>query len=605
MEQTNLATEQQEAYDDLLDYMKAKIHLQRLTKDWLNERQETLLRRAERDVNIDVEALRQKGKLDDDETLIPVRVIDTNIQREQGPYINYLKNSRRLATFNSLDNPQVDTQNLELEFTRGMTYIGWETPHFKTLDGTQTHGWDSVEVVLDPSKPLHVAIEHVGHDNLFFPRSSIDIQFAQRVIRRYEVTLLQLDKFVAKHGFNPNEVDKLKTARKDTQKELETVEIYKHYCKKDGQVYVSWFCLENGVEDWLKSPMPLDLELVDMKTLQPVPTTMYPFFILPYRESEKPHITDYKGRVYYDRNKQEAQTAILSGYVNGLTRAANLYASPKKEDGTGASLKELDGISLVGGRMFNQPIEFWSPPYPEADVLRALQYFDVANSQETNQPTFAVNNRVDSRKTATEIQSAQQQQQQLNSVQLTLFSKFVREVYNFAWLLVQSQAVTNKIKFLLITVQQPVTNPVTGQPAIDPMTMQPQMQQVVVNNVELISQTFDVRAAGDVDVIQRQEKINQMMQDWPVIVNTPLRDKFLQDLIRLKYPDVGEQYVQLLMQQPQLDALKGITGRLATILQGAIQQNPELMTGLPPEQQADVSGLIQQSLMLAGGNNIQ
>ena len=589
--------EQQEAQDELLDYKKAKIHLQRLVKDWLNERQETLLRRAEREVNIDVEALRQKGKLDDDETLIPVRVIDTNIQREQPAYINYLKNSRRLVTFNSLENSQQDTQTLELEFTRGMTYMGWETPHFKTLDGAQTHGWDSVEVVLDYSKPLHVALESVGHDNLFFPRSSIDIQFAARVIRRYEVTLLQLDKFVATHGFAQEQIQKLKDARKDSQKAMETVEVYKHMCKKDGTVYVSWFCLENGVEDWLKAPVPLDLELVDPKTGAPKATTIYPYFILPYRESERPHIVDHKGRVYYDRNKQEAQTAILSGFVNGLTRAANIYASPKNEDGTGASLKELDGIALVGGRIFNKPIDFWSTPYPDPGVLRALQYFDVANSQETNQPTFAVNNREDSRKTATEMNIAQQQQQLLNSVQLTMFSKYVREVYTFCWLLVQSQALAGKISFLLTTVNEPVIGPLG--PVVDPMTGQPLTQPVTKNNTAIISQAYDIRAAGDVDVIQRQEKINQMMQDWPVISQTPLRDKFLQDLIRLKYPDVGEQYVTLLAQQPQMDAMKGIIGRLATIMQGAMQQNPEMMTSLPPEQQADVGNLVQQGIAMA------
>ena len=90
-----------------------------------------------------------------------------------------------------------------------------------------------------------------------------------------------------------------------------------------------------------------------------------------------------------------------------------------------------------------------------------------------------------------------------------------------------------------------------------------------------------------------------MMQDWPVISQTPLRDKFLQDLIRLKYPDVGEQYVTLLAQQPQMDAMKGIIGRLATIMQGAMQQNPEMMTSLPPEQQADVGNLVQQGIAMA------
>jgi len=90
-----------------------------------------------------------------------------------------------------------------------------------------------------------------------------------------------------------------------------------------------------------------------------------------------------------------------------------------------------------------------------------------------------------------------------------------------------------------------------------------------------------------------------MMQDWPVVINTPLRDRFLQDLIRLKYPDMGEQYVQLLVQQPQLDALKGIVGRLSTVLAGAFQQAPELLTALPPEQQADMQQLVAQSQQIA------
>lgn len=594
-----MAQEEQRERDDELNFDTARIHLQRLVKDWGSERQETLMRRAERDVNIDVEALRQKKKLDEDETLIPVRVIDTNIQREQPAYVNYLKNSRRIVTFNSLESPNEDTQQMELEFTRGMTYIGWENPHFKNLDGAQTHGWDSVEVVLDSSKPLGVAIEHVGHDNLFFPRSCIDIQYSARVIRRYEMTLLQLDKFTTSYGFNPEQVGKLRDARKASAKELETIEVYKHYCKKDGQIYVSWFCLENGVTDWLKAPQNLDLGLIDPKTGQPKATTIYPYVILPYRESEKPHIVDHKGRCYYDRNKQEAQTAILSGFVNGLTRASNVYASPEKEDGTGGAIKEIDGLVLAGGRVLSQPIKFWSPPYPDPMVINALQFFDVSNSQETNQPTFAVNNRQDSRKTATEIQSAQEQQTLMNSVQLTMFSTFVRETYNLVWLIVQSKALKNEIVFLQIEQQQPVVNPVTGQPVIDPATMQPQVNTIRVNDTRRLAQVYDVRAAGDVDVIQRQEKITQMMQDWPVIQNTPLRDKFLADLIRLKYPDTGEQYTQLLAQQPQLDAMKGIVARLGMILGGVAQQHPEVMSALPPEQQADVQNMIAQATQVA------
>ncbi len=593
--------EVQQEQDELLDFTTARAHLQRLVNEWSNERNTTMLNRAKRDVNIDVESLRQQGKLDTDETLIPVRVIDTNIQREQPAYVNYLKNSRRLCTFNSLTNPNENTQKLELEFTRGMTYIGWETPHYRCLDGAQTHGWDSVEVVLDESKPLGVALEQIGHDNLFFPCSSIDLQFAARVIRRYEMTLMQLDKFAATPSmrFSAEQINKLKDARRSTSKELETIAIYKQYCKKDGQVYVSWFCLEHGVVDWLQAPSILDLGLTDVTTGQPTPTTFYPIFVNLYRESEKPHIMAHKGRVYYDDNKQEAQTAILSGFVNGLTRAANLYGSPKKETGTGGSIKEIEGLTMSGGRILSEPVDFFSPPYPDPMVLNALQYFDVANSQETNQPTFAVNNRQDSRKTATEIGAAQQQQQLLNSVQLTMFSTFIREVYNCVWLIVQSKALRGEINFLQIEQQQPIINPVDGQPVIDPMTGQPQMQTIKVNNKQAIAQIYDIRAAGDVDVIQRQEQIQQMMQDWPVIANTPLRDQFLQDLMRLKYTAKGDEYANLIAQQPQLDALKGIVARLGTIMNGVMQQHPDIMQALAPEQQADVSNLVQQSLQVA------
>ena len=55
-------------------------------------------------------------------------------------------------------------------------------------------------------------------------------------------------------------------------------------------------------------------------------------------------------------------------------------------------------------------------------------------------------------------------------------------------------------------------DPMTGQPQIDPNTGQPATQEVKQNDIELIGKLYDVRAAGDVDVVQRQEKIQQMMQ---------------------------------------------------------------------------------------------
>lgn len=597
-------------YKKLFDFSVAEIYLRRLVHDWNSEIEMTETRRQQRDVQLDVKALRKSGKLEEDETLIPVRVIDTNIQREQPPFINYLKNSRRVATFNCLSIPNKDTQNLELEFTRGMTYNNWELPHYKALDGAQTHGWASCEVVFDDSKPLNVAIEYIEHDKLLFPKSILDIQQAPDIIRVYDVTIIQLKKFVDSYGFEAEQVNAIIDQIKDTTKEKETVRIYKKYCKYEGVVYVAWFCLEYGVKDWLKAPQK---HYIGIRSKQPInqiggmsnstneewidsDLELYPIFVLPYRETEKPFLFDHKGRVFLDENKQEANTAILSAFVNGLTRASNLYASQKKEDGTGSSLKEIQGLKLNPNRVFNNPIEFFTPPYPDPMVLNALQYFDVSNSQETNQVNFAAMNRQDSRKTAREISAAQDQQSLLNSVQLTLFSTYIRSVYSFVWLIVQSQALQNKISFLLLEKQRPQLNPVTKQPVIDPATMQPAMEIYYENDFETIDQIYDIRAAGDVDYVKRQEKINQMMQDWPVISQTPLANRFLADLMRLKYPDTGDAYVQILEEQGgMMQQMQSMIGRLSTILEGAIQENPEMMENIPDQQRHDLIQTMQQA----------
>lgn len=591
------------------DFEVSKIHLQRLIQDWHTEVEDTEVRRKTRDIELDTEGLRQKGDLDEDETLIPVRVIDKNITREQPPYINYLKNSRRLCTFRSLDNPSQDPQQIEQEFTRGMTYTGWEVPHFKCLDGTQTHGWDSVEVVYDADKPLKVAIEHIGHDNLFFPRSIKDFQQASRVCRAYDITILVLKEWVRTFGFDATQVDKICQTRRETQKEGEAVRIYKLYFKKEGVVFVAWFCLTDGCDNWLKTPSKLFLgirekaaapviQLFDntQQSIDPFQDSdihQYPIFILPYRESEKPKVVDHKGRCFLDEAKQEAQTAILSGFINGLTRASNVYASPKQDTGNGGSLKEIQDVKLCGGRILSNPIEFWHPDYPDPMVLRSLQYMDDSNSEETNQINFAANNREDSRKTAKEITSSEQQQQLLNSVQLTLFSTHIRAVYSFAWLIVQSQALQNKIKFLLIPSQQPVTG-LNGAPLPNPENpTQPLTTTVWVNDINVISQQWEIRAAGDVDVVQRQEKIMQMKQDWPVIANTVLKDRFLADLVKLEYPDSGEAYAEILKSQDSFNQMTGMVKALATIMMGMMQQHPEMEQELPMQERQQLMSIMQ------------
>lgn len=606
---TGVSTEPQ---DKMFDWREASIHINRMIRSWEEESSETCARRKKRKVSINIDELHQTGKLDEDETIVPVRVIDTNISREIPTYVNYIKNSRRICTFRCISDPTIDSQLIEEEFSRGMTYTKWEVPHFKTVDGALAHGWDAVEVVYDESKPFNVAIEHIGHDQLIFPLSTKDLQQAPRILRVYDVTFIQLRSWVNNFGFNAEQVERIISKIQDTNKETETVRIYKLFFKKDGIVYSAWCADKHEVTDWLKAPaqhivgigkmvqMPSTIDPLTGQMLpgniqfQNEPLKLYPVFLLNYRECEEQEQIEHEGRVYLDEHKQEAQTAILSGFINGLTRASNLYASQSADDGSGDSLKEVADIKLKGGRVLSKKVDFFHPDYPDPMVIKALQYFDVANSQETNQPNFAALNREDSRKTATEMNAAMQSKVEINSVQLTLYSAFIREVYSFVWLIVQSQALQGSISFLVVPIQTPVINPVTGQPVTDEMG-QPVIETNYQNNTQVIGQLWELRAAGDVDVIRRAEIEQKMQQDWAIVSQTPLAMPFLMDYIKLRYPEAGDRYAQQIAQLPMVQQLQQQVSSMGVVMQGMLEKAPQLMEGLSPQEQQQIQQMIQQS----------
>lgn len=615
---------EQEEAKMLSDFAYARPYLNDMVTKWSYVEQKTEANRVTRDVDIDIDVLRENGDVEDDECFIPERIIDSNIQREMPSYINFLKNSRRIAIFNDKLDPTFDTQLLEDAFTKGMTYKGWTRPFFKTIDGAMTHGWASVEVVYDPAKPLQCGVEYIAHEDLIFPTDSKDIQNSSCILRRYRPTPLQLKNWVAKFGFSLTQVQKIIEKYTEKSNKDKTVEIFKRFCKSNGVVYVAWFCLQAGCDDWLLAPKKayagID-ELVDKPVTKQVPNiqigmggmplvmgmqevqstekdwdkqdlTNYPIFLLPYKETEKPLVFDYLGRVFYDKDKQEAQTAIVTSFVNGINRAYKVYASPMQDTvNDGKPAKQLANIKWDNGCIFDKPMSFWNFPYPDPMVLKALEYFDVSNSQDIGQTDFAATNRQDSRKTATEIKAAETQSSLLDSVDLTLFSEFCREVFSFAWLIVRSRALQNQIKFLLVappTPQQPQGAPIglntpppnaqgapmpSAQPQVQGAT--PAIQSIVdslgsyqqeqsgyINDVDTIIRDFDVRAAGDVDVVLKQELEQSMMQDWPVVQNTPLASRFLQDLIKLKYPQDGAVYQQILQQGDPKNAVIQMLGTL-------------------------------------------
>lgn len=615
----------------LFDYTDAIIRLKALHQKWSGEETETTRRRMLRNIDINPKALRDSGKLRPDETIIPIRMVDTNIRREQPAYINYLKGSQRLSIFKCIDDVKLDCQNIESEFTSGMQYVGWETPHFKVLDGSQTHGWDSVEVVYDASKPLHVSIEQVGHENLFFGLESLKTDSCEILIRKYSFSQMQLKTSVSEFGFVEQQVelllDKTKGSPTEIDNNIPVYKIlfkYKHPETAKTCVYVAWYSDKDGCTDWLKVPtklylgrrkqvqvmvdvpnpvhqklkatLPLDgsigiSPLIPETIQQPqmqwqdIDETEFPIFLLPYSETEQQTIISHKGRVFFDQYKQEAVTSIASGFTNALNRASNVYGSVANSDpGRTAAPKQLD-TSLEHGKIYDTKIDFWGHNYPDPMTLNALQYFSVQNSEETGQTSFAVNNRQDSRKTAAEINTANQQQQLLSGVQVSLYSTFLRQVYSFVWLIVQSQALQDKIKFLQI--EQQIPN----------MMSQQGFKVIKVNNKTIIGLQYDIRAAGDVDVIQRAETRQKMQTDYPVLATTSLASAFLQEYVRLSYPSMADKWIPILQQG---DQVKQIISKLADMVMSLT--SPQDLLSLPSEAKQDIAQTLQaaQSIISQG-----
>lgn len=551
----------------LLDFTAIKPRLSRITQDWASYETEVATARRTRYIDVSVESLRATGELESDDILIPRRVIDSNIAREMPSFIGYLTQTRRLVLFKDVEDPSVNTYMLEKEVTDMLRYNGWQIPHYKVLDGSKTFGWDFVEIEYDTTKPGHVGIDHIGNDKLIFPMGAKNIQACDILLRKFEVTKLQLESFVTNNGFDKAQVDKIfeKHNIKDpTNANLNPVVcIYKKWCKYNGIVYVSWLSLDT--DDWLRKPEPLWLGVSEL-TVEPVETqlqvqgelplgievpqqvwkevyeTEYPIEMLIYRITEQDRIIENKGRVFLDSPDQEAQTALMSSMVSGAMRSCNIYGAPKQADPSGAAIKQTE-IKLQHGSLYNNPIDFFTTPFPNPAILETAQRLSVINQQENGMVDFAVNNRQDSRKTATEIQAATTQANMISGVQVSLYSAFLRSVFIRCWRIIQSQAIQGKIPLL--------------------RTLGPDGQ--VTNNIAVIQRQYQVRPAGDVEIVERAEMLQGIQTVMPLVQGTALAQEMLLDMIKMMFPEQAARYENILRNDYEAKNKQQILGMFEVI----------------------------------------
>ena len=556
--------------------------------------------------NNDTDALRAAGKLKEDELYIPVRLIDQNVRREQAQYIAYFTQSRRSIVFNSVSGlGQPGMESLEIDFTNKARYIGWEIPFIRCIDGCQAHGWDAIEIVFDTSMPGQFALEHVGTANLIFNTESENLQAQEMIIRAIKVTALQLRQFVDEQAFDEQETNEFLSSATRTNSTInDSIQtIYKVFYKEDGVVWYGFYA--PMAKGWLRKPVKLYLGRHDV-TVSPkvivdeqgqeskeypiIYETDYPVYLLEYIQSEDPKITELQGRAALDEKPQEGASAIMSGMVNGVVRAANVYAAPLASPANAnpmASPKQTTGV-LRNGIIYDQAMQFFHTPYPEASTPTILQAVVSQNQQESSQINYTVMARKDSGKSATEVNAAQQEAQKLSTVQVTLLSIFIRSVYSRCWQIYQNRVLQDAI----------VTDDVV---------------KALMGRFDAIAKTWTVavyvvKSSGDVDVVQRAEKLQRQMNFWPVVSASPIASLFLEDTLRNAFPEDAEKYVQMLKstEQQQKQQQTQLVAKLAALVKelaidpATKQLRPELAG-----QEQQLQQLEQEVAAIAGSGQQQ
>ena len=477
--------------------------------------------RNSRKLDVNIEAERADGYLDEDEFLVPAHIIDTNIRREQSKYVAYVTGSRRSAIFTSITEPTAATGALERDFTDKSRYPGWQVPLFKVIDGMQLHGYSVAEVLFDTEKPGHFAVEAVNYEDFGFPADTRDIQACEMLVHRHYFTALQLRET---EDFNEDVVEMLLDDNPDGDSgtylhEESLYRIEKVMFKQDGKVFVGWSCCDK-CDDWLREPRPLYLGRRLGDTF--VDETEYPYVIFPYNIHEDSAIQNATGRAFLDRTAQETITSLMSSFVTAHRRASNFYFAKDNEDPNNTNVQT--GVKFQPGALIDSNIKQFQLSPPDSSMLGAIQSLISQNAQEQSQINYAAMNRRDSRKTATEIQAASSEAQMLSSTQVSLFSIALKDVYEICFRIYQARVIAG--------VLRPTAS------------------------LDLyLNHTFSIKPAGDVDVIERAEKSQKMMQAWPVVSQTGLAPKFLQNMMRLMFPDEGEEYAEMLQTDDRKNAL--------------------------------------------------
>ena len=535
------------SYINSTDYNKLKDKLRDLVSIMDELTSKLVASRRLRYTEIDVEGERKAGRLQPDEMYIAQHIIDTNIRREQSAYVQYVTQPQRAVVLRDIMSPANDVALIEQDVTQKVRFDGWQLSLYACIDGMQQNGYGVMEVVQDQNQPGEVAHECVQQGDFGFIADTRDLQEAEMIARQYFFPKTKLVALASdpESGWSMVEVNKVigsESAATDTAdgsvvdaKDKSLYRIYKVMFRVNGVVNVAW-ARKDRCDDWLRPPRPLFLgrrsapvpqqqqpmmpqQQPQLPQTQESYETAYPYIIFPYLISENDTISQLKGRVYLDQDTQEAVSSLLSSFCTGHRRASGLYFSKDISD-PNDDLMMQKNVFFQPGALINSKVTQFQLTPPNAEMVSAINLLVAGNQNETSQVNFATQNRKDSRKTATEVSAASQSAASLSTVQVVLFSAALRTMYSMMYDIIASRVVAGLIQV---------------DPAVAPM----------------YTRKYHLKPAGDTDVIERQQMVQQMMSAWPVVQNTPANIAFLSDLLSKMFPEQAGKYIQIFQQAQQ------------------------------------------------------
>lgn len=464
-------------------------------------------------------AARARNIVAGNETYIGRRVISSNMQRELPTFIQYLSGSYRHVVAKSTD-PDFQTNwlaDIETHFTAAFRTGNWLEPHLQVVNSDLLHGRGVFMVIPSSTSALDTVPVYVPPEDFIFPTEARDLQSAPMLAVRYVISVHQFKEWADRYKWNPGVVAQVASAFSAPDHYNTPVPVYIIFYKAGGVVQRFWYT--DSQKQALTAVQPLDAGLRGPDGTA-LPTNTYPFFPAYYNITENPRLIERKGRAHADMHDQEALTMMWTGYVNGMMRASEIYIAFRDSGMTENPEVGQTEFIMDPGKILKRPVDFFSAPWPDSSMLQACQALSTENANMAGQVDFAAQSRKDSRKTAKELTLAEEQSSRSSTIPITMFAVGYGVMLEFMW-----EVLSNNIR--------------TGYNQTF-MVDYPEVRDLIASG------KISIRPSGDIDYIERQEKLKKYTNYYQLYANTAVGMFFLRKILELAFPDEFPQMEPLL-----------------------------------------------------------